>query len=603
MCGFTAVFSNKNLDLNEFSHLNNLLHHRGPNAQGQFISENRHVLMFHNRLSFQDLNSRSNQPFMSKDGRYCIVFNGEIYNYSLLQQELKQNGILFTTKSDTEVIIEGFIHEGTSFLNRLEGMFAFVIFDSQTNNFVAVRDRFGIKPLFFYHSDEIVVLSSEIKGILAVKKLNESLKVRKESVALFLANRYVPTPFTMWEGIYKLTPATFIQFDFQFKFSIEEYWKLKIENKQISTKQYTADATELIEYSVKNHLVSDVEIGGFLSGGLDSSTLAMIASKNVDYPFKTFSIGFKDWEESEDKYARIVSERLNIPFFPKIASEINLNLVKKLMYYYDDPIADISILPTYEVSKLASGHVKAVLSGEGADEILGGYWWDKPEQFYFENKYKRILSKFTPKSFKDVKQHYIQAMSMGLFDRAELKLALKGDYQKEIPDDPFYHFDQFDLKGAHTTKQIQYLNIKTFMSELVLQKIDRASMANSLEVRVPFLDSKLVAYFMSLSPDSYMKQGVQKPLLQSILAPHIPSNILSRKKQGFVGPDKFYMDIQIYENALINGYLVNEEIIDSDYLKRKILEKDYWRLWKLFVLESWWANWKTTSNPIIQTQG
>ena len=329
----------------------------------------------------------------------------------------------------------------------------------------------------------------------------------------------------------------------------------------------------------------------------------MIASKNVDYPFKTFSIGFKDWEESEDKYARIVSERLNIPFFPKIASEINLNLVKKLMYYYDDPIADISILPTYEVSKLASGHVKAVLSGEGADEILGGYWWDKPEQFYFENKYKRILSKFTPKSFKDVKQHYIQAMSMGLFDRAELKLALKGDYQKEIPDDPFYHFDQFDLKGAHTTKQIQYLNIKTFMSELVLQKIDRASMANSLEVRVPFLDSKLVAYFMSLSPDSYMKQGVQKPLLQSILAPHIPSNILSRKKQGFVGPDKFYMDIQIYENALINGYLVNEEIIDSDYLKRKILEKDYWRLWKLFVLESWWANWKTTSNPIIQTQG
>lgn len=602
MCGFTAVFSNKNLDLNEFNHLNNLLHHRGPDAQGQFVSENRHVLMFHNRLSFQDVNPRSNQPFLSKDGRYCIVFNGEIYNYKLLQQELKQKGITFSTNSDTEVIMEGFIHEGTSFLNRLEGMFAFVIYDSQTNNFVAVRDRFGIKPLFYYYSGELVVFSSEIKGILAVKNLSESLKVRKESVALFLANRYVPTPFTMWEGIYKLTPASFIQFDFQFKFSIEEYWKLKIENKQISTKQYTADSTELIEHSVKNHLVSDVEIGGFLSGGLDSSTLAMIASKNVDYPFKTFSIGFKDWDESEDKYARIVSEKLNIPFFPKIASEINLNLVKKLMYYYDDPIADISILPTYEVSKLASEQVKAVLSGEGADEILGGYWWDKPEQFYFENQYKRVLRKFTPKSFQDIKQHYIHAMSMGLFDRAELKLALKGEYQKEIPDDPFYHFDQFDLKGAHTIKQIQYLNIKTFMSELVLQKIDRASMANSLEVRVPFLDSKLVAYFMSLSPDSYMKQGVQKPLLQSILAPHIPANILNRKKQGFVGPDKFYMDIQIYENALINGYLVNEEIIDSDYLKRKIAEKDYWRLWKLFVLESWWANWKTTSNPIIQTQ-
>jgi asparagine synthase (glutamine-hydrolysing) len=601
MCGFTAVFSNKRLDLNEFNELNNLLHHRGPDAQGQFMSENGQTLMFHNRLSFQDVNSRSNQPFLSKDRRFCIVFNGEIYNYRLLQQELKQKGISFSTNGDTEVIIEGFMHEGSSFFNRLEGMFAFVIFDALTNDFIAARDRFGIKPLFYYYSNELVVFSSEIKGILAVRKLNESIKIRKESVALFLANRYVPTPFTMWDGIYKLTPATFIQFDFQFKYSTEEYWKLEIGNKQISISEYSNVATELIEHSVKNHLVSDVEIGGFLSGGLDSSTLAMIASKNVDYPFKTFSIGFKDWNESEDKYAKVVADKLNIPFFPKIACEIDLNLVKKLMYYYDDPIADISILPTFEVSKLASEQVKAVLSGEGADEILGGYWWDKPEQFYFENQYKRVFRKLIPKSFPDIKQHYIYAMSMGLFDTAELKQALKGDYLKEIPDDPFYHFDQFELKGEHTTKQIQYLNIKTFMSELVLQKIDRASMANSLEVRVPFLDTKLVEYFMSLSPDCFMKKGIQKPLLQSILASKIPESILQRKKQGFVGPDKFYMDINIYENALKNGYLINEEVINSDYLNRKIIEKDYWRLWKLFVLECWWANWKTGSNFNIQT--
>jgi len=600
MCGFSAVFSKKRLDLNEFNELKNLLHHRGPDAQGQFISENGKALMYHNRLSFQDLDNRSNQPFLSKDGRFCIVFNGEIYNYKLLQQELKQKGISFSTNGDTEVIIEGFIHEGSSFFNRLEGMFAFVIYDSLTNDFIAVRDRFGIKPLFYYHSDELVVFSSEIKGILAARKLIESLKIRKESVALFLANRYIPTPFTMWEGIFKLTPATFIQFDVQFKFSIKEYWKLEIANKHISTKEYSNVATELIEHSVKNHLVSDVEIGGFLSGGLDSSTLAMIASKNVDYPFKTFSIGFKDWNESEDQYAKVVADKLNIPFFPKIASEIDLNLVKKLMYYYDDPIADISILPTYEVSKLASEQVKAVLSGEGADEILGGYWWDKPEQFYFENQYKRILRKFIPKSFQDVKQHYIYAMSMGLFDRSELKEALKGEYQQAIPDDPFNHFDKFELKGEHTTKQIQYLNIKTFMSELVLQKIDRASMSNSLEVRVPFLDSKLVEYFMSLSPDCFLEKGIQKPLLQLILAPKIPTSILQRKKQGFVGPDKFYMDIKIYEDALKNGCLINEEVINSDYLNRKIIEKDYWRLWKLFVLESWWANWKLTDNFKIQ---
>jgi asparagine synthase (glutamine-hydrolysing) len=596
MCGFTAIFSSKSLNVNEFSSLSSILNHRGPDEQGQFINDSRNVLFFHNRLSFQDVSPRSNQPFLSRDRRYCLVFNGEIYNFKLLQQELKLNGVIFSTNSDTEVILEGFILKGTSFLNQLEGMFSFVIYDKQTNSFVAVRDRFGIKPLFYYKSDDIVVFSSEIKAILEINRIRENLKINKKSVALFLANRYIPTPHTMWEKIYKLPPATFIQSDLNFKFKIEVYWKLNISDRQIIDSQLAHEATELIEHSVKNHLVSDVEIGGFLSGGLDSSTLALIASKNLDYPYKVFSIGFKNWKDSEDQYAKLVSESLAIPFFPKIASEINLNLVEKLMYYYDDPIADISILPTYEVSKLASKHVKAVLSGEGADEILGGYWWDKPEQFYFKNKYKRALRNLIPKSFKAVKEHYIYAMSMGLFDQIELKQALIGEYKKEIPDDPFAHFDQFELNGEHATKQIQYLNINTFMSELVLQKIDRASMANSLEVRVPFLDTKLVEYFMSISPDCYMKKGIQKPLLQSILAPYVPDSILNRKKQGFVGPDKFYMDINVYEKALINGFLVNEQVINKDYLDKKIKEKDYWRLWKLFVLECWWTNWKTSLN-------
>jgi len=601
MCGFTAIFSNECIDFSNYEDVSNLLQHRGPDANGHYLSEDKKVLLFHNRLSFQDLNTRSNQPFLSKDGRFCIVFNGEIYNYKELQQKLKLKGNTFVTNSDTEVIIEGFAMEGIRFFNELEGMFAFVIYDKLTSSFVASRDRFGIKPLFYHQSNNLVIFSSEIKGILGNKKLNENLKIRKESVALFLANRYVPTPYTMWEGIYKLPPATFIQSDFQFKFSPKEYWKLKLSNKKIGFEQLKSESMELLEHSVKNHLVSDVEIGGFLSGGLDSSTLALIASKNVDYPFKTFSIGFKGWDQSEDQYAKIVSEKLKIPFFPKIATEINLNLVNKLMYHYDDPIADISILPTYEVSKLASEHVKAVLSGEGADEIMGGYWWDKPEQFYFEKSYKRIFRNIIPKNFADIKTHYIYAMSMGLFDCKELKQALNGDYKNEIPNDPFVHFNQFELNGEHTTKQIQYLNIKTFMSELVLQKIDRASMANSLEVRVPFLDTQLVEYFMSLSSDSYMKKGVQKPLLQSILAPYLPESILTRKKQGFVGPDKFYMNIQIYENALLNGFLVKEEIINLEYLKRKILEKDYWRLWKLFVLECWWGNWKNTSTLKIHS--
>jgi asparagine synthase (glutamine-hydrolysing) len=261
------------------------------------------------------------------------------------------------------------------------------------------------------------------------------------------------------------------------------------------------------------------------------------------------------------------------------------------MKHYDDPIADISILPTYQVSKLAAHDVKAVLSGEGADEIFGGYWWNKNESFHFSSPLNRFKKFVFGKNFNDIKTHYVYAMSMGLFDAQELKNALVGEYNKAIPEDPFEHFNKFEVKGLPTVKQLQILDIKTFMYELVLQKIDRASMANSLEVRVPFLDHKLVELYMGLSPESYMRKGVQKPILKQILKQYLPLEILERKKQGFVGPDSFYMNISHYESALSNGMLIQNEVISPTYLKEKLISKDHWRLWKLYVLELWWQNW------------
>jgi asparagine synthase (glutamine-hydrolysing) len=591
MCGFTAIFSKEPIDFEQLKGIDRVLNHRGPDEKGQFVSDDNKAAFYFNRLSFQDLNSRSNQPFISRNGQYILVFNGEIYNFKELRNELITSGIIFQTTSDTEVLLAGFMHHGKDFFQRLEGMFAFVIFDQISKTIVAVRDRFGIKPLFYYQSVDLLVFSSEIKGIFKVSSIREKVKVRKASVATFLANRYIPTPFTMWENLFKVPPASFLTSTDGFKMVCKEYWNLKIENKKENLDVVKQNASDLIANSTRNHLVSDVEIGGFLSGGLDSTTLAKFASESLGYPFKTFSIGFKDWNESEDKYAKIVSDTLRLPFFPKISNKIDIKQVNLLMFHYDDPIADISILPTYEVSCLAASNVKAVLSGEGADEIMGGYWWDKKENFFYPQRYKRLLRNLLPKEFSSVKIHYIHAMSMGLFDREELSYALGNDYQSSIPEDPFQHFDAFELKGEPITKQIQYLNIKTFMSELVLQKIDRASMANSLEVRVPFLDSQLVSYFMSLSPESYMRDGIQKPILQSILSPQIPKVILERKKQGFVGPDRFYMEIEIYEKSLLNGYLIKDGVVKESYILQKIREKDYWRLWKLFVLECWWKVW------------
>lgn len=589
MCGFTVIIKNEPLSTHELVNQQFILNHRGPDATGIYLSKNKKIGFIHNRLSFLDLSSDGNQPFLSDDERFVIVFNGEIYNYKNLKSELQLQGIEFRTNTDTEVILKGYIKQGASFINKLEGMFSFVVYNQETSKLIAVRDRFGIKPLYYYISSNVIVFSSEIKGILASIR-PKRLSVRKESIALFLANRYVPTPFTIWEDVFKLEPAHFLELDSELNKKKSEYWRLELDNKRVKFSDLSKLTDEMLIESVNSHLISDVQIGGFLSGGYDSSALALYASRtSSSYP--TFSIGFSNWDESEDKYAKIVANHLNLDLSTELSPKIELDNVGFLMNHYDDPIADISILPTFQVSKLAAQNVKAVLSGEGADEIFGGYWWNKNESFYYSSPFNRLKNYVFGKSFDDIKTHYIFAMSMGLFDFKELNKALLGEFKKSIPRDPFEHFDKFEVKGISTIKQLQILDIKTFMYELVLQKIDRASMANSLEVRVPFLDHKLVDLYMSLSPDSFMKKGLQKPVLRELLKGKLPNQILERKKQGFVGPDSFYMDISHYKSVLIPGRLIKDGVISPLYLNEKLDKKDHWRLWKLFVLELWWQKW------------
>ncbi|MBX7183422.1 MAG: asparagine synthase (glutamine-hydrolyzing) [Bacteroidia bacterium] len=592
MCGFTAVFSQVPISPDGLTGLEQVLKHRGPDDHGQYRSSDDRVALFHNRLSFFDLSEKGKQPLQSADGRYVLVYNGEIYNFREIRTELQAQGLAFTTDTDTEVILNGYAHWGKAILQKLEGMFAFVLFDSHTKQLLAARDRFGIKPLFYYQSNDFLVFSSEVKGILALPALASSIRVRKTSIALFLANRYVPAPYTIWEQVFKLQPAFYLESDFSFKPRLDEYWKPTLSNHRLARKEVVEHTRFLLSQSVEKHLRSDVPVGGFLSGGFDSSALAVLARDVVGNSFQTFSIGFENWTDSEDKYAELVANHLGLPMSRHISKQIDLHKVRQLMFHYDDPIADISILPTFEVSRIAVEKVKAVVSGEGADELFGGYWWNKGNPFYYESPWKRISAMLGGKSFGMVKSHYIHAMSMGLFDLNELSQALTPDYRHSLPDDPFAHFDRFQLSDDQPlVKQLQYLDIKTFMTELVLNKVDRASMANSLEVRVPFLDHHLVEFMLGLHPDSFMEEGVQKPILKTLLNNRVPDSILERKKQGFVGPDAFYMNYDLYAEQLRNGLLVKSEVIQPRYIEQKLQQKDHWRLWKIYVLENWWINW------------
>jgi asparagine synthase (glutamine-hydrolysing) len=374
-----------------------------------------------------------------------------------------------------------------------------------------------------------------------------------------------------------------------FSFSLFEYWELKSSNGHENKDLLIDEINEILQLSVSEHVRADVPIGSFLSGGYDSSAMVLYM-KNFGINPETFSIGFKNWEKSEHQFAQIVAAHLNVPNKYVIADENSLDLVNIMPLVYDEPIADISIVPTYMVSKLAKQNVKAVLSGEGADEIFGGYTWQ--HQFYEELNNKNWLQ--TIKSIfkkQDTVSFYAQAMAMGWFDKEELENMLNPSLHQFIPVDAHWFYRKNFKSNLTPLKSIQYLDMKCFMGELVLTKIDRASMANSLEVRVPFLDHSLFEKIFSLKESQYFKKNQTKYLLFENIKKYLPNSILNRKKQGFVGPDSYYMNIAYYQKELANSNLVKHHIINQSYLDNLLKQEYNWKLWKILIMEKWFSHW------------
>ena len=535
-----------------------------------------------------DLSESGRQPLANEDSTVYATVNGEIYNHVSLRMELEELGHTFTSTSDSEVILHGYEEWGEDVLHKLKGMFAFGIWDDKNKKLFLARDRFGIKPLYYFQDDERFIFGSEIKAIIADKTVPR--EVDMSSIADYLFYRYVPSPKSIWQHIKKIPPAHSLTLQAG-KVSLKKYWSLEDKKTKDGDTAAVKSVDEHIKSSVQAHTMGDVPIGSFLSGGYDSSALVHYMHK-ANYPTSTFSIGFENWEESEHKYAEIVADKFETDHKSVVIGAESLEDVRKLAYYFDEPLADISIGPTYRVSQLAAQQVKAVLSGEGADEIFGGYTWHR-EYHNKRQKVKglsRILGSMNGAQKKDAVDHYQHSMSMGLFDRSELENILDERLHEHLPSQSPWFYEKH-YKAASPVKVLQLMDIPCFMGELVLTKIDRASMANSLEVRVPFLDHELVEYVMSLDESVYFKEDETKHLLRENIKGVMPQTILDRKKQGFVEPDSYYENIDWYREHLIDGQLVQQRIIKREGLDRLLTNKEHWKLWKLIVLEFWFQEW------------
>ncbi|HNV95742.1 MAG TPA: asparagine synthase (glutamine-hydrolyzing) [Bacteroidales bacterium] len=584
MCGILAIASPaRKLEKNEVEKMLAVLSHRGKDNQTVVLRHDGKIGMGHVRLSLIDLSEQANQPMCNENETIWLTFNGEIYNFIELRNELIQLGHIFKSRSDAEVIIHGYEQWGTDVLQRLNGMFAFVIYDEKTHRMFIARDRIGIKPLYFSFFKQNLMVASEIKSILQhpefIKEINET------SLCEYFTYRYVPSPNTIFKNISKLPPAFYLMVDTHtLEYREHEYWTLSLDDKPFND-NLEEEVHKKLNASVVMHLQSDVPVGIFLSSGIDSSTIAYLTQKNKYNP-QAFTIGFETWDKSEHIRAREIATQLEIEYKEKILTAESIKNIYESVYHYDEPIADISIVPTFEISRFASSQVRTVLSGEGGDELFAGYGWHKK---WMRQQLLNQIGIGLNNNY--LVNYYAQSMAMGMFDENELKELLPNDKWEFIPEDVFHFYRKHYKKGVDPLKALQYLDLKTFLAELVLTKVDRASMAHTLEVRVPFLNHELVEFMFLLPRKQVFKKGEQKYLLQNVLKSKIEASILQQPKQGFVGPDKFYEQKLFYSEKLKKSKLAQNGYLKQTTINKYLQMNDFWRLWKILILENWFNYW------------
>lgn len=608
MCGFVGCFhtykrEDGNIGSQLFRDMNNLIEHRGPDDEGYFFDD--HIQFGFRRLSIIDLES-GHQPLSFENERYWIIFNGEIYNYLELREELIQKGLKFSTNSDTEVILALFSLNKEHTVEKLRGMFAFVIWDKQEKRLYGARDPFGIKPFFYIESEHTTYFASEKKSILLAR---ERTDIDNQSLQHYLSYQYVPEPLTMNEDIRKLEPGHFFLKEAGKPMEIKQYWKASFKPRVKSEADFTKEIREVLFDSVKVHMRSDVPVGSFLSGGIDSSIIASIA-KEFHPSIKTFSVGFEHKGFSEIDVAKETAERLGVENISYVITpEEYIRELPRIIWHMDDPLADPACVPLYFVAREARKHVTVVLSGEGADELFGGYnIYREPQSLEVFNKIPGIIKTFLRwiasimpegvkgKSFIErgvtpLEKRYIGNAKM--FSEKE-KSMLLNVYNPNVQFTDITKRLYEESTTYNPVDRMQYIDIHTWMRGDILLKADKMTMAHSLELRVPFLDKEVFRIASNIPASLKTSNGTTKYILRKAAEGIVPEHVLNRKKLGFPVPIRHWLKDEMYDWAIgVIQESDTDHLLKKEYLLRLLEEhcqgkQDYSRkIWTVLMFMLW----------------
>ncbi|MEG0614771.1 MAG: asparagine synthase (glutamine-hydrolyzing) [Oscillospiraceae bacterium] len=614
MCGyvgFTNEIENSNIVIGEMM---DLIKHRGPDSEGKYVDEG--VALGFRRLSIIDL-AQGDQPILNEDGTKVLVFNGEIYNFQELREKLITEGHIFKTKTDSEVLLHGYEEYGKSILDKLRGMFSFIIWDKNTKEIFGARDFFGIKPLYYAIMGKTFMFGSEIKSFLAhphfKKELNEN------ALENYLTFQYSPTEETFFKNVYKLPAAHYFTYK-DGKLDIKRYWEIKFNADNVPMlDDWVKEISETFKNSVEAHKISDVEVGSFLSSGVDSSYVAAVA--NVD---KTFTVGFgEDEKYNEIGWAKEFSKYIGKENISKVISpEEYWANIGKIQYHMDEPLADPAAIALYFVCNIASQKVKVVLSGEGADEIFGGYnVYKEPNDIPAYNAIPKFIRRgigavasklpakrgvnFLVRRGKDLEERFIGNAYM--FSEKERKALLK--ISTNAPDamaitGPFYD----KVKDQDAVTKMQYIDLHLWMTGDILLKADKMSMANSLEVRVPFLDKEIMSVAEKIPTKYRVTKESTKYAMRLSALKACPPQTANKKKLGFPVPIRVWLKEEKYYNHVKDCFtsetaakFFNTDLIIKYLDEHKDGKKDNSRkIWTIYIFLVWYNIYFMGENPIEQ---
>ena len=611
-----------------------ILSHRGPDSSGHWISEDNRIGLAHTRLSIQDLSLNGSQPMISNNSKLIISYNGEIYNFIDLKKKLQKNGIEFKSLSDTEVLLEHISFYGIeNTLNEIEGMFAFSIYDIEKKILYLARDRIGEKPLYYGKINNNFFFSSELKTL---KIFRDQIEISTKAVSEYLKYNYIPSNLSIYNNIFKLNPGSYLQInlsnqDKHIDYKINKWWKIEntfIKNKNenyTSEKNLTDQLDKLLNNAVKKQLISDVPVGCFLSGGIDSSLIAYYMQSNYPKKINTFSIGFKNQEYDESFFSNQISKALDTNHYQLMIDYNDIeNSIPNLVDVYDEPYADTSQIPTLFMSKFAKEKVGVVLSGDGGDEFFGGYnryvWAPKilnyKKNYFLKNFFKLINVKtfellyeivkpllFSKYKFKSPKDKILKFKNI-------LKENNSLDIYKNLTRNNDNEYISFDFQYEHNLELLEKIwssfktfedkmmiaDVLTYLPDDILVKIDRASMSHSLETRVPFLDVNVIKFGINLNNSLKFNKNQNKIILRNLLSNKIPKNYLMSNKRGFDAPMDEWMrnPLKDWCNDMLNNKILYENFdIDKNKLFNdwngfisKQNEKMF-PIWNMVMLSSW----------------